>query len=422
MSLLNGPMSFHINGHKNLTENSEILKITSDVVEISMLVGTHKANCCVKKGDKVKIGDILGKRDDHFYVPIFSSVSGEVIDVKEKTASNNAQVECVYIKNDFKDAKKEIGKVSTDNTPEEIIALMKEIGLLGQGGAGFPSYIKYQTNDCQTLIINAVECEPYITADIANVENNKELFKLGVELMFKASKAKQCVIAIKETHKELIEELKGMFNEPICVKAMKDVYPMGWERTLVYEVLHKRYDKLPIEVNAIVSNASSAITLAYAASNGYVCDKRIVTVAGECVKEPHNVECKFGTPVKQLLEVCGGVDEEEVNLVLGGPMMGKCIESDEVSITSINNAVTLYKNKEYESLECLKCCSCAEHCPSSLKPMFVRHLIKTNKIEMLKKQDVLDCVECGLCSYMCPSKINLTDFMREAKQLVKGGK
>ena len=421
MTIFHGPMSYHIDGHKELTEHGDILKIETDVIEMSMLVGNHKASCCVKVGDHVRIGDILGKRDDHFYVPILSPCSGEVISIKEKISSANTMVECVCIANDHKEEKKEIRKITTECDPEDIISYIKEIGLVGQGGAGFPAYIKYNTDACETLIINAVECEPYITADIANIEKNKELFELGVRLLFKASKAKQCIIGIKQTHSQLIEELKGMFEEPIRVMPLKDVYPMGWERTLVYEVLHRRYNKLPIEVGAIVSNATSAVTLGYAAKNGYIADSRIITVSGECIKEPHNVECKLGTPIKLLLDACGGIEKEDVNLTLGGPMMGKTVESDEVSVTMVTNAVTVYENKNREALECLKCCSCIDHCPSSLKPMVVRKMVLNKKVDKLKGFQVSDCVECGLCSYMCPSKIALTDIMREAKRLVSGG-
>lgn len=423
MAFTIGPMHLHINGHKDLTEKKDLICIDSDIVEVSMNVGSHTAECKVKKGDKVKIGDLLGLRDDRFYVPIYSSCSGEVVEIKKKLATNHQEADCVVIKNDHKDDKKDIGKIDLNSTKEEIIDFMKKIGLLGQGGAGFPSYLKYQTDKCETLIINAVECEPYITSDITNIEENIELFKLGVELMLKASNAKKCCIGIKKTHGEMIAKLNGLFDsKDIEVKALNDVYPMGWERTLVYEVLKKRYDKLPIEVGAIVSNASSAIALAYAATNGYPSYQKIVTVSGDNISNPANIRCRIGTPVKELIEACGGVKNPNSNLVLGGPMMGNSVESDEISITSIVNAVSLFEDSEYEEIACLNCGACLRNCPSSLQPAIVNKALEKGNVEMLKKLEVMDCVECGLCSYTCPSRIHLTEKMRQAKALVRGGK
>ena len=420
MAFLIGPMKHHIDGHKETTENNEILKIDSEEVAIALSIGSHTATATVKVGDHVKIGDLIGKRDDKFYVPVFSSVSGEVVAIEKRMSSRLLPCEHLIIKNDHKDEKTYFDKLGLDASKEEIIDYMKKIGLLGQGGAGFPSYIKYSTDKCETLIINAVECEPYITADIRNIEENLEEFKYGVKLMLKASNAKVCYVAIKKFHKETIAKLEELFKdeELINIFQAEDAYPMGWERTLVFEVLKKRYKTLPIEAGAIVSNATSAITLGKTALTGEYQYERIVTVSGDNIKDPHNVIVRIGATVAELIKTCGGVNEGPAILIMGGPMMGTCVTKDIVTITPISNAVCVFKEQQYQEYSCLRCGRCVEHCPSSLMPVSIIDAYKFNDVEALSSLHVMDCVECGMCTYICPSKIEVTESIRRAKKLM----
>lgn len=420
MAFLIGPMKHHIDGHKETTENNEILKIDSDEVAISLSIGSHTATATVNVGDHVKIGDLIGKRDDKFYVPIFSSVSGEVVAIEKRMSARLLPAEHIIIKNDHKDEMTNFDKLGLDANKEEIIDYMKKIGLLGQGGAGFPSYIKYSTDKCETLIINAVECEPYITADIRNIEENLDAFKYGVKLMLKASNAKKCYVAIKKFHKETITKLIDLFKdeELINVFQAEDVYPMGWERTLVFEVLKKRYQSLPIETGAIVSNATSAITLGKTAMTGEYQYERIITISGDNIKEPHNVIARIGATIGELIKACGGVCESPAILIMGGPMMGTCVTKDIVTITPISNAVSVFKEQQYQEYSCLRCGRCVEHCPSSLMPVSIIDAYKFNDVEALSSLHVMDCVECGMCTYICPSKIEVTESIRRAKKLM----
>ena len=420
MAFLIGPMKHHIDGHKETTENNEILKIDSDEVAISLSIGSHTAAPTVNVGDHVKIGDLIGKRDDKFYVPIFSSVSGEVVAIEKRMSARLLPAEHIIIKNDHKDEITNFDKLGLDANKEEIIDYMKKIGLLGQGGAGFPSYIKYSTDKCETLIINAVECEPYITADIRNIEENLDAFKYGVKLMLKASNAKKCYVAIKKFHKETIAKLIDLFKdeELINVFQAEDVYPMGWERTLVFEVLKKRYQSLPIETGAIVSNATSAITLGKTAMTGEYQYERIITISGDNIKEPHNVIARIGATIGELIKACGGVCESPAILIMGGPMMGTCVTKDIVTITPISNAVSVFKEQQYQEYSCLRCGRCVEHCPSSLMPVSIIDAYKFNDVEALSSLHVMDCVECGMCTYICPSKIEVTESIRRAKKLM----
>ena len=419
MAFLIGPMQRHVSGHKELTENKPIINVDCDEVSICMTVGMHKATPVVNVGDHVKIGQLIGKREDKFYVPIFSSVSGEVVAIDKRMSAKLAPADHVIIKNDHKDEKVEFSNIGFDASKEDVINYMKEIGLLGQGGAGFPSYVKYSTDKCETLIINAVECEPYITADICNIENNLDDFKDGVKLLFRVSGAKTCVIGIKKSHPGTINKLNELFKgeNGIEIRALKDVYPMGWEKTLTFSITGKRYEKLPIEVGVIVSNATTAITLAKSIKTKAFVYERYVTVAGDHIRDPHNVLCRIGTPIRELINACGGIEVSPAILIMGGPMMGTSVTKDEVAITPINNAVLVFDYKENESWSCLRCGRCVEHCPSSLEPVSIVEAYKFTDIERLELLRVTDCVECGMCTYICPSKIDVTESIRRAKQL-----
>ena len=420
MSFLIGPMQKHIDGKKDLTAHNEILRVAPQArVYIPLVMGNAKIDVLVKENDKVKVGTQVAARNDQFYVPIFASVSGKVIGVEKRMGQNLRPVDHLVIESDGKNTKAEnLSTLSYEASAEDIITFMKEKGLVGCGGAGFPTYVKYQTDKCETLIINAVECEPYITSDARMIKEHIDDLRHGVMAMFKASKAKTCKIAIKENKEELIKELTNLFvdQKDVEVVAVKDVYPMGWERTLVYALMHKHYDKLPIEVGCIVSNATTAIMLGIAMETGMPIVEKCVTVSGDVIKEAHNVLCPVGTPVSALIEACGGYTKDSVRLIVGGPMMGTSVTKDEVAIDVAGNAITVLENKPILEVSCLRCGQCVEYCPSGLQPVNINSAFKGNDIERLEKLRANDCVECGMCSYICPSKVEVTEGIRRAKR------
>ena len=422
MSFLIGPMQKHLNGHKELTAHNEILTVKpQEKVYIPLLMGNAKIEVLVKENDEVKVGDIIAQRNDHFYVPVYSSVSGKVLGVQKRMGSNLRPTDHVVIENDGKFTKADnLSTLTLDASVEEIVAFIKEKGLVGCGGAGFPAYVKYQTDKCETLIINAVECEPFITADARMIETHKDEFKLGVQAAFKASRAKKCLIGIKESKKELIPQLIELFKdcEGITVSPVKDVYPMGWERTLLYTLIGKRYDRLPIEVGCIVSNATTAIMLGRAMLTGLPITEKMVTVSGDAIKEPHNVIAPIGTPFSEMIAMCGGITKETVSLIAGGPMMGGALTKDEVCVGAATNAITVVEYKEIKEVNCLRCGQCVEHCPSGLQPVNINNALKANNVERLEKLRPLDCIECGMCTYICPSKIEVTEGVRRAKRMM----
>ena len=434
MSLFTGPMHFHLDGHKDLTiHNEQCKKLDPDTVWFPLYNGVAPCKPLVKVGDEVKVGMKIAERNDHFYLPLYSPVSGTVTAIEKFMNSGMAQAEHIRIQNDHKGTEVEAFKPLDYEkaTREELVAFVKESGMLGMGGAGFPTYVKYmKPENIDLLAINGVECEPYLTADYININANTDLLKAGVLAFFKLSTAKKACIAIKEDKKEQIAKLKEVFaGTPVEITAVPNIYPMGWERTLVYQLTGKRYDRLPAEAGVIVSNASTAIAFGNALVNGKPITHRYVTCSGDALENPQNVIVPIGTKACEIIDAIGGYKNgtEDVLLIPGGPMMGKTIPNDQWVISAQNNGITALVNRQEDRSGCLRCGKCTEMCPSGLQPVRIAGAGKVRDAAALNKLHVMDCIECGLCSYICPSKIDVTENVRRAKNVVrmkqqKGGK
>lgn len=423
MPLLTGPMHYHLNGHKDLTMHKAALgTIDPDIVYIPLINGNAPCKALVKEGDEVKIGTKIAERNDHFYLPLFSSVSGTVTGTEKRMTAGLTQAEHLVIRNDHKNEKvRAFEPIDWQAASwEELHEFCKNAGMLGLGGAGFPTYVKYaKPENVDLLIINAVECEPFLTADYKNIENNAGLLKTGVLAFHKLSKAKKACVAIKEDKQEQIALLEKTFaGTEITVSKVPDLYPMGWERTLVYQLTKKRYDKLPIEAGCIVNNAATAIAFGRAIEEGMPITHKYVTVSGDAVKEPQNVVVPIGTPADEIVKACGGYTSEDVFIIAGGPMMGKTITTDKFVIMPQSNGLTILNHDELEEVKCLRCGRCTETCPSGLQPVRIGMTANIFDYDELMKLRVLDCIECGLCTFICPSKIKVTENVRKAKRFV----
>ena len=423
MSFFTGSMRQHIDGHKELTSNSTIKVVEAgNLVYIPLInMGSTNVEVLVKEGDLVKVGTKVAIRNDHFKVPMFSSVSGVVRANAKVMHTSLKPVEHIVIENDGQYLQQAPlspldHKVATK---QELVDFMMNAGIVGCGGAGFPTYIKY-SGECNihTLIINGVECEPYLTSDYAMMHDNLDLMFTGISAMLKMCGAKTAKLCIKVTKKEFIQQLKDMATkyQNIEVVSVPDVYPMGWERTLVSQVTKLKYEKLPSEVGIIVNNATTAIEFARALATGMPIVEKYVTIAGDGVKNSCNVKVKTGTKASEIIEACGGYTSENVLLIAGGPMMGKTITNDQFVIHSYAGALTVLQNKPVASMACLRCGKCSDHCPSGLQPVRIVNAEKVKDIDSLVKLDVSSCVECGLCTYMCPSKLDVTEGVRRAKR------
>lgn len=379
----------------------------------------------VKKGDYVFKGAIVAKRKGNLRIPIHASVSGTVLDIEEKTCFNGELVRCVAIENDFKEKVEKrvsVKKELSDFDKDKFIEIIKEAGIVGMGGAGFPTYVKYNTTEkISTLIINAVECEPYITADYMLLMSKCEEILEAVDAIMDINNIDEAIIAIKKNNPTLKNHLDNFIGTYLKIKLVEvpTFYPMGWERNLVKYIKNVCYTKLPIEQGIVVNNVSTIYAIYEALKYDRPLTERIVTFTGEMLKEPQNVLVKIGTPASEVINFIGGYkDTSDIKFVAGGPMMGLNLPSDELIITSNLNCVLVLKghNNALPS-ECLRCGKCVNLCPTKLSPVLIKDNVRNS--DRLIELQANRCIECGLCSYICPAKIPVREFVKQAKAVIR---
>lgn len=377
----------------------------------------------VKKGDYVYKGSIVGKRKGNFRIPIHSSISGTVVDYEEKYTSNGKKVKCIVIENDFLDAieKEYENNDITKYTKKEFLKTIQDCGIVGMGGSGFPTYVKYNIDKkINTLIINAVECEPYITSDFVLIREKCEEILEAIDAVREINNIDEAIIAIKESNielKEIIDNYIGTYLK-IKVTLVPDLYPMGWEKSLVKFIKKVDYERLPMEKGIIVNNVSTMYAIYEALKYKKPLTERIVTFTGENLKRPQNVMVKLGTSTSEIIKKVGGLNKKEVTYVSGGPMMGTSIPTDDI-IININDNCILVLDKVEEDIEstCMRCGKCVDNCPAKLSPVLIKEAL--NNTDKLKKLEPMRCIECGLCSYICPAKINLREKVKLAKEKLR---
>ena len=417
-----------INDTKHLTSEKDVLTLDNEYCKnIYLPIVDSKAapiNLKVKIGDEVKAGTLVGS-----YlmfgneIPVYSPVSG-VITAEEMLFHGGIgrPVKHFVIENDFKYEKTPVCEPFTkEDSPEVIVEAMHKLGCVGFGGAGFPTFIKYKgVKDIDTIVINGVECEPFLTTDYkAMIAESDNLCK-GVELMMKASGASKAFICFKKNKVHVKEALEKVVNnyQGIELKLVKDVYPMGWEKLLVKTVTGRDYERLPAEAHVIVNNAQTAIELAKSSVTGCIVTHKQITVSGDGIKENANIVVPIGTKVANIVQAMGGYTVEEGVVLLGGPMCSKGLMNDNVAITSNVNGLTILKKTVRKAQTCLRCGACTDHCPTNIQPVEVKIAVETKNMERLAALNPNVCIGCGLCSYICPSHIEVNDFVRKGKLLL----
>ena len=371
----------------------------------------------LEQGDsKLLVGDYVYKyqtigHKERFNVPIISSVSGTVVDIKDGY---------IKIKNDLleKTEKEIINRDVSKIKKEEFLDIIEKAGIIGMGGAGFPTHMKYKTDkNIELLIVNAVECEPYITADYSIMNEKCNELLEGINNIIRINKINNAILAIKKTNVEVIKKFKEIIDKypKIELRIVRDIYPMGWERTLIKEVTKKEYNILPIELGIVVNNISTIFAINNALKHDIPLVERIVTITGENVKNPGNVMVKIGTSVNEILKFMGGILDDSV-LISGGPMMGVEINKTDYIKPQMNCILVLPKPKEENIINCLRCGKCVSACPANLAPVLIKEC--SNKEELIKLH-VNKCISCGLCSYICPSRIDLRNIVNEKKEVIK---
>ena len=422
----------HIEGHKSLTTSAPILELEKELVTkvyLPLLSPNGKEiKLCVADGDRVLVGTKYAERTD-FYVPQYSPIAGKVLGKEMRySAVVGRPINHLVIENDFtyEEAQDVLKVVSIDDSKEVIFEAIKEAGLVGLGGAGFPTYVKYNNpQNIHTVLVNAVECEPYLTTDFFATQMEPEMLCKALQFLIKVSGAEKAIVAYKQhkgVEKEPIEAaLEAVVaNYPnVELRRVPDVYPMGWERLLVKTVFNKEYKMLPSEVGVIVNNVQTVIALGHALLEGKPLTKKLVTVSGDGIANPCNIWCPIGTPAKTLIDACGGYTATDVNVVPGGPMCTKAVLKDEFPINPQNGAITVFKYKYVAAEPCLRCGACSDHCPMGLQPVELQIALKTRDTDRMAKLNGNLCMSCGMCSYVCPSKIDVTGNMNKMKLQLK---
>ena len=397
----------------------------------------------VKKGDEVKVGTLLGEAGKGLSVPVFSSVSGKVNKVDAVLDSSGTRRMAVIVdvegdewletidRSDKLVTFKDLGTI----TAEEVVSRIKAAGIVGMGGATFPTGVKLMPppgTKAEAIIVNAVECEPYLTADHRLMLEKPEQILVGIQLIKHAVNCPKAYIGIEMNKPDAIQLLTNLLKEKaaqypgIEVVPLKVKYPQGGEKQLIDAVIGRQVPAppaLPINVGAIVQNVGTVYAIYEAVTKNKPLIERIITVTGKSVKQPSNFLARIGTPMQQLIDEAGGLPEDTGKIIGGGPMMGRALMSLEVPVTKGSSGLLLMTEKESRRGEvspCIRCAKCVSACPMGLEPYLLASYTRLKDWDGCEKNDVTSCIECGSCAFTCPSNRPLLDNIRVAKQTVMG--
>lgn len=379
----------------------------------------------VKIGDRVTVGQLIGMADGFISAPIHSSVSGKVKKLDEITMSGGMKATAVVIETDGLQEVCESVKPPVVTDFESFVSAVKESGVVGLGGAGFPTFVKLGVKDLSAIdavVINAAECEPYITSDTRTMLDKAEYISKGIDLLQKYLKAKRIIIGIENNKKLCIDKMTEIANckSGVEVKVLPSIYPQGGEKVLVYNTMGKIIPKggLPLDVGAVVINCTTLSTIAEYMETGMPLVEKCITVDGSAINEPKNVIAPIGTPLEKLFEFCGGFKSEPKKVLYGGPMMGIAVPSLDAPVLKMTNAVIALDKKDArppKTSACINCGECVNHCPLRLDPREIAKAYRLDLCEELKKQCADLCMECGCCAYVCPAKRPIVQTNKLAK-------
>lgn len=425
--------SIHVAHHKN-TDKCEtvIMPVPSEVcIPMSMHIG---APCkpLVAKGDTVKVGQLIGDTDAFVSAPIHSSVSGTVKAIEEQRNAMGGYDQVIVIETDGKQEVAEGIEPPTAETREEFVAAIRKSGLVGLGGASFPTHIKFNPqnlDEVETLIVNAAECEPYITSDHRlMVEDTQDIID-GMKLVMKHLELKKGYIGVEGNKPDAIEKLKATIAEQGLADSMEVVtlqttYPQGAERVMVYEITgkHMAAGVLPASLGIILSNVTSIAFVGKYFRTGMPLIEKRMTVDGSAVTNPGNIIAPLGTRIADIIEFCGGYKAEPKKILMGGPMMGRAIFSDALPVVKNNNAILAFAGPQAlvpEETNCINCGRCHSACPFNLLPTALSEAVENKDAERLDQLQVMQCMECGSCSYVCPARRPLGFNNKLGKAILK---
>ena len=386
------------------------------------------AKAIVKKGDQVLMGQKIGEAGGFVSAPVHASVSGKVVGIEEVDTAGGQKVQAIVIENDYQDTWVELTPAQHPETMSaaELQAIIREAGIVGMGGAGFPTSVKLTPaagKKIEKLVINGAECEPYLTADHRlMLEKASEVID-GLRLMMLALEVPEVIIGVEKNKRDAIEALRAACSgiEGIRVKPLNVMYPQGGEKQLVYACTRRKVPTggLPLDVGCVVCNVGTVYAIQQAIREGKPLIQRITTVGG-LVTNPGNFLVRVGTSVQQLIDACHGLRPDAKMLISGGPMMGAAMYTDDVPVTKTTSGVLALGKEAIDPEEnpCINCGRCVNTCPMKLVPTKLDLMVRNGQFAEAEKCGVMNCMECGACTFVCPAKRLLTQSCRHGKRVI----
>ena len=428
----------HPSDNKQWSKGSaiEVMELP-DVVNIPL--GQHigaPATAVVKKGDNVVVGQLIAEATGFMSANIHSPISGTVTAVDMQVNGQGLRQMMVTIKREGDEWDSNIDRSTTLVTecnlePKAIIEKIKAAGIVGMGGATFPTHVKLSIPDgkkAEVLIINGVECEPYLTSDYRTMLERGEELIVGTRILMRAIGVSTAVIGVEANKPDAVKHLQSLLGTAtdIKVQMLKTQYPQGGEKQLIAAVTGREVPAppaLPIDVGAVVCNASTAVAVYEAVQKNKPLIERVVTVTGAAVPQPKNLLTRFGTPVEALIAKCGGLADGDVKVINGGPMMGRALSNIAMPVMKGCSGITIMVGENAKrgvESPCIKCAKCVESCPMGLEPYLLSKQARKKAWDAMEANDITSCIECGCCQFTCPANIPLLDYVRLGKQTVMG--
>ena len=428
-------MAFHLKGvhvpHRKNTAGAAAVRIAPQTVVIPMAMHIGKpAVPTVKVGDEVQVGTKIGAADGYVSSNVYASVSGKVTKVVEYPLYNGVSTAAVVIQSDGNMTPDVTLAAPAVNDREGLVEALKNSGIVGLGGAGFPTHVKLDVDPARIeyLIINGAECEPYVTSDTVTMLTRGDDMAFALETLSRAIGIGQVIIGIENNKPQAIEAMRQMAEKvhgcTVQVKALPAVYPQGGEKVLIYHTTGRKVGegKLPIDVGCVVLNCTTLAAIGTYLQSGMPLVEKCVTVDGGAVAKPQNVIAPIGTSLQELFDACGGLTQEPAKIIYGGPMMGLTVPSADASVLKNTNAVLALTEKEArlpKTTACIRCGSCANTCPFGLAPAAIEHAYRKQDAAALIELSVNSCMECGCCSFVCPANRPLVQTNKLSKQFLK---
>ncbi|RJP29643.1 MAG: electron transport complex subunit RsxC [Candidatus Omnitrophota bacterium] len=394
-------------------------------IPLSQHLGKH-CTAIVKPQESVSLGQVIGRAEAHVWAPIHASVAGKVLAIDDWMHPVLGVAKAIVIETDMENSRRDY-ILRSDNevsslTEADIIKAVFDSGIVGMGGASFPSHIKlHPAKEVDTLIINGAECEPFLNSDNRLMIEKAAQIILGIGLVAKCLNVKQVYFAIENNKPEAIEAVEKRLNgTSYKLKVIESFYPQGGEKQLIKNILNKEVPrgKLPFDIGVVVHNVATVYAIYEAVYLNKPLYERVVTITGDCIASPKNLLVRIGTPIRDLVDFCGGFKKEPSKIIFGGPMMGIAQANLDVPVVKSTNGVIFMSEADRVSSpasDCIRCSRCVQQCPVSLMPCMIAVASENEKWELSKIYGVLDCIECGVCNYVCPQKINIVQLVKYAK-------